>query len=537
VKTIHLGKLSLSLLLAHPVFGDVSPIVIAPPPCPKTFAEWVDFRSDFVNRYAITSSKGSDTVGLWAQGKLKYIAGCRKNSLDVFTKNPGLDQCFAPVTHWLTALTPFQSSFTTTLSGPEKDKGPTDPPPQKLGMNVPDAEYYKRTSQFTSIPADLRDNQDFLSALNKPKNSPAVYAELEKINAARKQAGKPQLEWAQFKGNVKAAGSGTLVRLMVYEPGNPAKWFSIGLPADDGTRTPQWSAIAVHEKNGVKNTYFKDHWRQYTRDPKAADDSKDAHYSTSFEDVQEGKFSDACWKCHKSGLLALPIDPSLPEADRKKTARFNQLMEQTGRTGSAGFYDPATLGPGLGGDPTTEAGLNELREVLFPYCVADAIKDDRSADRKAVYDKMWNAIDKRKVLEAMNCSACHDGNQRGKLTVPFGDILFRYVDEGRMPTHANLNETERSVLKACLNLEYSGVTNSDESYRLYKEGRDGGISRDAESDPKPWYERIVGLPNVKGTIQGRLARHLLNEPCTSQGKSTKEPKASTDRGTHGQGTP
>lgn len=63
--------------------------------CPKTFDEWVKFREDSAYRFALMTSKESDQIGRWAEERLKHYEGCRKESVALFGRNPGLDVCWA----------------------------------------------------------------------------------------------------------------------------------------------------------------------------------------------------------------------------------------------------------------------------------------------------------------------------------------------------------------------------------------------------------------------------------------------------------
>jgi hypothetical protein len=472
-------KLILLLCLASSsIFADAIPIEILPP-CPQGFETWVKWRTHLAREWSFQTNQNSDSIGEWAQAKLDRYRECRKESLPLFAREPGLDSCFKDLLEMLKATSHF--------------RGPGSNPPRLLGMNVPDAKYYRKTSVFTAIPDDIRDNQAFLKAVSKLETMGEAYRELDKLNEARKKKKEPLIEYSRFVGNVTAKTSESKERLLLYIPGNPEKWISIALASQNGTRTPQISAIGVHT-NGrkEKNIYFKDHWRLY----------KDAENRVEFEDVQEGKFSDACWKCHKSGLLTLPVSADLTAAEKEKVRHFNEVMLSQGVLNSGGYYDARKLGVGIGGDDQKEKNLKKLREEIFPFCVANTVSFGATGE----YKKLLAEVDRTKVTEAMNCSQCHDGETRGLLTPPYGDIVFRSIREGKMPPGANLSDDERRVLKECLELEQFGVLSNLELAKL------NSFMKSVEEGARPGlYRGIEGLSEKY--IDGRQTRYLTRTEC------------------------
>lgn len=492
MQSIHV--ISLLCIIVHSAFSlaEAERVLIdASKSCPHTFDEWVQQRSDVVNTFAFLELKTSDRLGEWARDQLEFLKNCRRYNRALLAQAPGIEECWASVMDWLQALEHFQGGEET-LDLIKTDEGIS----RRLGMNQTDEEYYRRTSHYTEIPKDIAGNQTFLQALSDPKTLQAAYAEIGKMNEARKKQKLPAIEYARFKGNVEAMDSRTVVRLMLYIPGNPEQWFSVGLPSENGIKTPQWSAIAVYKNSaGELHVYFKDHWRVYTQSEK---ENTPAH--VSFEEVKAGKFTDSCWKCHKSGPLKLLVDSSLPEAEQKQTKHFNEIISSYGLVGSGGFYDAHKLGVGLGGDPSEEKGLAEYREKILPYCIAKGTRNKAE----------WNGIDRSKIQKAMSCTRCHDGVTRGLLTVPLGDVVFRYIRSGAMPPGEKLTEKEREVLAVCLEVEYSGVSSKKEMDRLT-----------GARNSSQWYNGIEGFKKPDDFIPGRLWRHLTQVECTAQGKAEK----------------
>lgn len=452
---------SLSLILSSVLI-----VATALGECPTTFEGWVEWREKLSHRWAETINQGGNGIGNWALEQLSAIHDCRKENMNLFSKNLGLDVCWSALLDGLKTLSQFRGSDST--------------PPWKLGMNVSDGDYYARTSKFTAIPDDIQNNLGFLNAVNKLETLDAAYAEIARMNEARRKKGDGVIEFVRFQGNVPAANSGSRERLLLYIAGNPQKWFSVGMPNKDGTHTPQFSAIAIHaDSHGNKSVYFKDHWRV-------------SHPNrVSFEDVKEGKFGDSCWACHKSGLLALPPLSGVTEEDQKKIPHFNDTMISVGLVGNKVFYDPSKLGPGYGGYSGDEEDLEGLREQIFPFCIPTS--EPTPVDAALITP--FVPIDKKRIRKAMNCSQCHNGQQRARLTPPLSDSIERKIDSGVMPPGMNLSSREKSALKYCLRLEYSGV-----------------------------------FRGLEKPVRGRLERYLLQKECHQQIENVPRPKPAHSNG-------
>lgn len=145
-----------------------------------------------------------------------------------------------------------------------------------------------------------------------------------------------------------------------------------------------------------------------------------------------------CIMCHPSGLRGIYPRPGSVAPEEQATLKYIQKkLDSTTASAFGGYYDPTQLGPPVGPvDPPT-------RPALVARCAAGLPE-----------------ASKQRVARAMNCSSCHDGQDRGLLHAgtDWSTIQHKIVGatpEGIMPPGESLTTVERIVTNVCLRMEYS----------------------------------------------------------------------------------
>ena len=313
----------------------------------------------------------------------------------------------------------------------------------KMGFNVPDAQYFKETSEFTEVPEDLK-NPRLLAAFSNPQRIPEALRLLEELNQSYPADRKMLFFQYTSQHLTTPDASAVFGRVLIFVPGAPGvpeKWVQFGVPEKGKVRTQNVSVVAVRKnQDATSDIYFKDHFRMY--------DKSEIYLKSRFEFDGSG---DSCIRCHKSGVLPIfPKPGSLAAADQPKLEFVNRKFRSYGPPHFGGYVNLEDLGPGMG--PIDAASRAKRSDVFFSECLKGLEFPDRPASQQ-------------RISNSMTCTLCHNSTGgMGKFDFPINAKLVNsYVRGGLMPPGANLTAPEREGLLKCLNAEYLGVNASGPS--------------------------------------------------------------------------
>ena len=388
--------------------------------CPTTAQEWLQARDESAKKIVADSLKSTAGSAVFASanvsGMAKLLSDCLTDAQPLFQDSQDLQAGMQNIIRFTEA---------------RKNEGR---PGWQLGFNVPDAQYFAETADWTAVPDDLK-TQPILRAFSDPQTVAHGLELLEQLNATYPEERK--MIFFQYRSQHLTTPDASRVfgRIFVYYPGNPEKWIQYGVPEQGLPRTQNLSVVSIKtEPDGRQNVYFKDHFRMY--------DKEEIYLKDRF--AVNGQ-SDNCTSCHKSGILPIfPAPGSFSIADGEKIAAVNAIFRKYKPAAFGGYLNPDHLGPGLG--MTAKKIVDARTDEFLSQCTQGLQLPDQ-------------ATSFTKIRRAMNCSGCHNNQRFGDLNFPVNRSLVRsYVTAGLMPpvSGASLTSPEREGLIRCLEDEYFG---------------------------------------------------------------------------------
>ena len=328
----------------------------------------------------------------------------------------------------------------------------------ELGFNVPDARYFRETSQYTSIPKELL-QQDLLRAMSSPELIPNALEILARLNEARPVESKYLFFKYTSQHLPTPDDSQVYGRILIIVPGNPEKWVQFGVPEAGKTRTQNVSVVSILTgQDGNRHVFMKDHFRIF---PDTARKGGGGGESVTWSEgeikirsrFEETGRSDNCASCHKSGVLPIfPQHGSFDPIDAPKIAEANRRFRQYGKQDFGGYLDLQSLGAGLG--PHGPEADRLRTNAFLRTCTGGLALEQHELSMK-------------KIRDSMSCSKCHNPALGGALNYPVNEVLLRsYVLGGKMPPRNDLSKSERQGLLRCLEQEYFGTGGESPSVLL-----------------------------------------------------------------------
>ena len=305
-----------------------------------------------------------------------------------------------------------------------------------LGLDIEDSAYLKvmEGRGYLTLPDHLR-SQDFLARLDQAdSNNIRDFEEwLRGVN------NKWRVFYYRSRNLPTIDDSQAKSRLFVYIPEDGFDRF-IQFGIKDNQTSPLSESISeiIIEKHPdqvstqkVKPTaYYADLWRVRK--------SGEIKISTRISEV---KTAEPCYSCHEATLLKIiPEAGSLTSpASKRDLNAVNQLIKSYATANVSGL-NREDLGPAIGLPPGNSETAMRARS-----CIESAINDPKSI---------------RRVEDAMNCAACHNGSTHATLHYlaakpgeipPDHNLLSRAIlDDQTMPPGVDLTLEERHVLYDCL---------------------------------------------------------------------------------------
>jgi hypothetical protein len=204
-----------------------------------------------------------------------------------------------------------------------------------------------------------------------------------------------------------------------------------------------------------RRIYFRDHKvgnQVNTTEKKKVIDGQPISYH-QFETTNLTTTASHCFGCHRNGPATMALSNSSNPivysnkqegADaREYVQKFNSSLHGLMNVELEGYKFPKKLSPPYGFNDTSN-----ISDEFMKTCVKEGT-DPASIP---------------KIKGAMNCAACHNGQDSYELTYPFGPKSFKYgldiikgdIKSGHMPPGHSLDRQESENVFRCLNQDYFG---------------------------------------------------------------------------------
>jgi|SRR5579872_439211 len=418
-------------------------------------AEWIQWRDQQIN-YILepTYHNGNELLILRedviaraavAHAKLESIL---KTQPDYFTRDPELSRAMGHFVGFISA-----QSLMAIDDGSEKET-------HKLGLTIPDVEYWPYASSYVNFPPLLR-SQDFLQSMEAPNTYKHAVDMIERQN----QDLPPNQRWivlpfmAQF---IKSVDGKTWGRMLVLIPNIPMsgsstldQWvlFSIATPDQPPPYDVESvSIISIYRHESVTKTYTVDFVRRK--------DSAGVYHITPTVLLPD-RPSHNCYDCHKAGIL-----PIRPEFEYTFDSAGRMVVKTTG----VGII-PEAVNQRIQNYGLPDFGLLDIHQYGPELGPATRQQRTPAFVRGCSMGTATDPISIQKVRLAMNCAKCHDDFAKidylqavrsNRDVLAFSKLkqgmVQTYIEQGWMPPGISLTTDQRHSLWNCLMKEYFDLT-------------------------------------------------------------------------------